>query len=79
MKHKMCTPCQERVDKLTDQIAELQEQVKLLSNRLHWIWALGVDYDGMGTVDGLKSLIDELVEITQMSDEEFINTFGRGI
>ena len=53
-----------------EQIMELQDEVKVLRNRLHWIWAIGVDYDGCGTVESLKELIDEMVEFTQMTDEQ---------
>jgi hypothetical protein len=53
-----------------EQIIELQDEVKILKRRLHWIWAIGVDYDGCGTVGSLKELIDEMVDFTQMSDEQ---------
>ena len=53
-----------------EQILELQDEVKVLRRRLHWIWAIGVDYDGCGTVESLKELIDELVDFTQMTDEQ---------
>lgn len=53
-----------------EQIMELQDEIKLLKRRLHWIWAIGVDYDGCGTVESLKELIDEMVEFTQMTDEQ---------
>ena len=53
-----------------EQIMELQQEVKALHSRLHWIWAIGVDYDGYGTVESLKDLIDEMVEFTQMTDEQ---------
>ena len=53
-----------------EQIMELQDEVKALRRRLHWIWAIGVDYDGCGTVESLKELIDEMVEFTQMTDEQ---------
>ena len=29
------------------------------------IWAIGCDYDGESTVDGLKKLVDSLVEMSQ--------------
>lgn len=32
---------------------------------LDMIWCLGVDYDGYTTVEGLRSLVDELVEMSQ--------------
>jgi hypothetical protein len=53
-----------------EQIIELQDEIKILKRRLHWIWAIGVDYDGCGTVESLKELIDEMVDFTQMSDEQ---------
>ena len=53
-----------------EQILELQDEVKALRSRLHWIWAIGVDYDGCGTVESLKELIDEMVDFTQMTDEQ---------
>ena len=53
-----------------EQIMELQDEIKILKRRLHWIWAIGVDYDGCGTVESLKELIDEMVEFTQMTDEQ---------
>ena len=34
-----------------------------VSECLFHIWAIGCDYDGYETVDGLKSLVDELVEL----------------
>ena len=33
------------------------------------IWAIGCDYDGENTVEGLKSLIDNLVEMSQKARE----------
>lgn len=54
-----------------EQIMELQDEIKALRSRLHWIWAIGVDYDGCDGVDSLKELIDEMVEYTQMTDKEF--------
>ena len=32
---------------------------------LQLIWSVGCDYDGFNDVDGLKSLIDELVTMSQ--------------
>jgi hypothetical protein len=49
---------------------EQREKIRLLDARLHWIYLVGADYDGCNTVESLKSLIDELLEFTQMSDEE---------
>lgn len=54
-----------------EQIMELQDEVKALRRRLHWIWAIGVDYDGYkGSAKDLEELIDEMVDFTQMSEEE---------
>jgi hypothetical protein len=54
-----------------EQIMELQQEVKALRSRLHWIWAIGVDYDGYkGSAKDLEELIDEMVDFTQMSDEQ---------
>ena len=54
-----------------EQIMELQQEVKALRSRLHWIWAIGVDYDGYkGSAKDLEDLIDEMVDFTQMSDEQ---------
>ena len=54
-----------------EQIMELQQEVKALRSRLHWIWAIGVDYDGYkGSAEDLEDLIDEMVDFTQMSDEQ---------
>jgi hypothetical protein len=47
---------------------ELKTKVSDLRERLHWIWAIGVDYDGCNTVKSLKELIDELVAFTQKDD-----------
>ena len=32
---------------------------------LWMIWAIGVDYDGCNTVESLKDLVDEMVEMSQ--------------
>lgn len=32
---------------------------------LHDIWAIGFDYDGYNTVEGLKTVINELVKMSQ--------------
>ena len=54
-----------------EQIMELQDEVKTLKRRLHWIWAIGVDYDGYkGSAKDLEELIDEMVDFTQMTDEQ---------
>ena len=33
------------------------------------IWAIGCDYDGCGTVEGFKNLVDELVEMSKKARE----------
>ena len=33
------------------------------------IWAIGCDYDGENTVEGLKGLVDNLVEMSQKARE----------
>ena len=60
----------QHVDVQKDEIARLKKELATANERLHWIWAIGVDYDGMDTVEGLKDLIDEMVEFTQMTDEQ---------
>ena len=60
----------QQVDMQKDEIARLKKELASANERLHWIWAIGVDYDGMDTVEGLKDLIDEMVEFTQMTDEQ---------
>lgn len=52
--------------------AELQKQVDELKERLHWIWRLGVDYDGFEKSESLKGLIDEMIEFTQMESKDFV-------
>jgi hypothetical protein len=53
-----------------EELAAKQAEVSNLRQRLHWIWAIGVDYDGCDTVESLKELIDEMVELTQVTDEQ---------
>ena len=60
----MCLePVEADIDKLKEEVADL-------NNRCHLIWALGLDYDGCNTVEGLKELIDELVSYTQLPREQ---------
>lgn len=56
----------------------LNEENAILKSKLHMIFALGFDYDGCDKAESLKELIDELVGITQMSNEEFIKYY-RGV
>lgn len=61
---------------LTIENNHLQKQVDELKKRLHWIWAIGVDYDGCDKAESLKELIDEMVEITQMEIKDFNRHYG---
>ena len=56
---------------------ELRRQVADLRNRLHMIWAIGVDYDGCNKVESLKELIDELVSYTQLPSEQIPDITSR--
>ena len=58
------------VDEGYGQTDELKKQIADLRNRLHMIWAIGVDYDGCNRVESLKELIDELVSYTQLPSEQ---------
>lgn len=42
-----------------------ERQLKIKDEYLKLIIALGFDYDGFNTIEGLKSLIDELVELAK--------------
>ena len=84
MNHEMCNNCQARINELEERnhvilqdyyavlqtCEEQKDVIDLLKARLHWIWMIGADYDGCSTVEGLKGLIDELLEFTQMTDDE---------
>ena len=54
---------------------DLQKQVDELKKRLHWIWAIGVDYDGCDKAESLKELINEMVELTQMESKDLDEYF----
>lgn len=54
---------------------ELQKQVDELKKRLHWIWAIGVDYDGCDRAESLKELIDEMVKLTQIESKDLDEYF----
>ena len=56
---------------------ELKRQIADLRNRLHLIWAIGVDYDGCNKVESLKELIDELVSYTQLPSEQIPDITSR--
>lgn len=58
------------LEEIEADIDGLKEEVADLNNRCHLIWALGLDYDGCTTVEGLKELIDELVSYTQLPREQ---------
>ena len=48
-----------------DIIKELERQIDIKDRYCDMIWCLGVDYDGYETPEGLKSLIDELVDLAK--------------
>ena len=56
---------------------ELKKEIRDLRNRLHMIWAIGVDYDGCNRVESLKELIDELVSYTQLPSEQIPDITSR--
>lgn len=58
-------------------IDALKKEIADLRNRLHMIWAIGVDCDGCNTVKSLKELIDELVSYTQPPAEEIPDITAR--
>lgn len=54
-----------------EELVDKRTEVSNLRQRLHWIWAIGVDYDGYkGSTKDLEELIDEMVDFTQMSDDQ---------
>ena len=54
-----------RVAELGIENQQLKDRIVELEKRCHFIWALGYDYDGCEKAESLKSLIDELVAISQ--------------
>ena len=65
------------VDEGYGQTDELKKQIADLRNRLHMIWAIGVDYDGCNRVESLKELIDELVSYTQLPEDQIPDITSR--
>lgn len=60
---------------------DLHREIKIKDAYLGLIADLGYDYDGYETVEGLKSLIDELVELAvkgMNNDDESVMSFGDG-
>ena len=55
-------------------IAEMEKEQLILKERLESIWGLSIDYDGFATVEGLKSLIDEMAAYTSGKHDEQIKT-----
>lgn len=53
-----------------EEFAEIQKQVDELKERLHLIWAIGIDYDGFEKSESLKELIDEMVELTRIESKD---------
>ena len=67
--------CKMCADNFLADYQKAQKQVDDLKERLHWIWAIGADYDGMdGSIKGLKDLIDEMVEFTQTDDVQALQS-----
>ena len=46
-----------------DIIKDLERKIEIKDKYLELMWFLGVDYDGYDTAEGLKSLIDELMDL----------------
>ena len=65
------------IDEGYGQTDELKKQAADLRNRLHMIWAIGVDYDGCNRVESLKELIDELVSYTQLPEDQIPDITSR--
>lgn len=51
-----------------DIIKELERKIEIKDKYLELMWCLGVDYDGYETPEGLKSLIDELVDLAKKAE-----------
>lgn len=45
---------------------EMERQIRIMEKYFELICDLGYDYDGCNTVEGLKSLIDELVRLASL-------------
>lgn len=45
---------------------DLERQIQIMEKYFELICDLGYDYDGCNTVEGLKSLIDELVRLASL-------------
>lgn len=51
--------------KAIEKIKELERQIKIKDEYLKLMWFIGADYDGYETPDGLKSVIDNLMDLCQ--------------
>lgn len=51
--------------KLYKEIDKLKRQIEIKDKYLELMWFLGADYDGWDTADGLKSLIDNLMNLVK--------------
>ena len=51
------------IDEQIDTIKDLERKIEIKDKYLELMWFLGVDYDGYDTAEGLKSLIDELMDL----------------
>lgn len=49
---------------LIEKVQKLERQIKIKDKYLAEMWFLGADYDGYESIDGLKSVIDELVQLS---------------
>lgn len=63
--YKTATTLRQANTELNECMDEMQDRIAELEKRCHFIWALGYDYDGCEKAESLKSLIDELVAISQ--------------
>lgn len=53
-----------------EEIEKLKRQIKIKDEYLKLIWSIGFDYDGLdGSIEGLKSVVDDLVGYARMALE----------
>lgn len=53
------------IEAALSEVDNLKRQIKIKNEYLDLIWAIGNDYDGRNTIEGLKELIDELVDMAK--------------
>ena len=56
----------EAIELLEKENRQLKRQVKIMERYLELIVDLGFDYDGCNTIEGLKGLIDDLVNLASL-------------